>query len=130
MDKVYCNVISLIYQAQKKNKSTVSIVFNLNMCVRNNSYKVLQLLWEQGFIYGFTKNNTSFNIFLKYSSSSDRLFKNIKKREIFYSNKKKLQISFITNPNTFIIVSNKKQIFINRFSKLTCIVSGKVLFRF
>ena len=81
-------------------------------------------------IYGFTKNNTSFNIFLKYSSSSDRLFKSIKKREIFYSNKKKLHISFITNPNTFIVVSNKKQILINRFSKLACIASGKVLFRF
>jgi len=44
MDRVYCNVISLIYQAQKKNKSTVSIVFNFNMYLKNNSSKVLQLL--------------------------------------------------------------------------------------
>ena len=44
MDKVYCNVISQIYQAQKKNKSTVSIVFNFNKCLRNNSNKVVQLL--------------------------------------------------------------------------------------
>ena len=130
MDRVYCNVISLIYQAQKKNKSTVSIVFNFNMYLKNNSSKVLQLLWEQGFIYGFTKNNTSFKIFIKYSSSNDRFFKNIKKREIFYTNKKKLHDYLITNPNAFTVVSNKKQILINRFSKLTSIASGKVLFRF
>jgi len=44
MNKVYCNVISLIYQAQKKNKSTVSVVFNLNKCLINNVDKVLKLL--------------------------------------------------------------------------------------
>ncbi len=44
MNKVYCNVISRIYQAQKKNKSTVSIVFNFNKCLINNVDKVLKLL--------------------------------------------------------------------------------------
>ena len=48
----------------------------------------------------------------------------------FYTNKKKLHDYLITNPNAFTIVSNKKQILINRFSKLTFIASGKVLFRF
>ena len=130
MNKVYCNVISRIYQAQKKNKSTVSVVFNFNKCLINNVDKVLKLLWEDGFIYGFTKNETSFVIFIKYSNSSDHFFKNIKKREIFYTNKKTLRNAFITNPNTFIIVSNKKQILLNRFSNMASIASGKVVFRF
>lgn len=102
MFKKFKSIVAKIIIAQKKNKKILKITYY-------KSYeKILNLLWDQGFIYGYSnKANLYYVIFLKYSEQGLILFKRIKFYKKLITFKKLRVLYFLDKNYTYFLLNDK-----------------------
>lgn len=98
------NIISKIVIANQKNKLGVCV------SIKKNELKLIEYLWLNGFIYGYSKiNHNYYYIFLKYVKSNT-IFKKVN-----YCNKKKsykqLKLLNRLSKNNFCFIKTVKGIY-------------------
>jgi len=84
MNQNIINFIIKIKNASMINKESICVSIN------NLSYKIIKLLYKEGFIQSVKRNNNNFIIYLRYSFNKN-LFKNLK---IFSSSSLNYYISY------------------------------------
>jgi ribosomal protein S8 len=92
------HILSKLHVAEKKKKKM--IVFSSSNC----SIDLLNLLWKDGFIYGYSNIEGKIIIFLKYFNSGSGLLSNVlflKKQKVSLH---KLQTLSIINKNSYYLV--------------------------
>lgn len=110
MIKKFKNIMGKLIIAQKKNKKILKI--NFEKSIKN----ILNLLWNQGLIYGYKKlNNKVCIIFFKYSSKGFFLLK-----RLYFFNKilsyQKLKILIQIEKNYSFFLLNDKGFFCQKSS--------------
>lgn len=106
MVKKVKDIFSRLNISQQRKKKLVIINYSKGISI------ILDLLWKQGFIYGyfFNKITLSYSIFIKYSKNSNCLLKNLTFSNR-YTNYKELSSLFFREKNILIFLFNEKGLF-------------------